>query len=224
MSSVPGRFVSRVCRLEDRVSEIDTRTKQVEHKVHGLAESGLENRDVLTGPFKNFPFRMGPACSKGQPENWASVGHHPWHMYQQLIRKDSISDALNLSLSRDSCLTGVSGNGSSSSEFNRVTGPLAGPCAEGKEQEHKLSRWSALFGKVTLDRGIVCLSFFKFASSAPRAVSHRKNGKLHVPQWHDITTARHISLSIPSYAPSTCVVAVPSTRQHADFAENPDSC
>lgn len=157
-----GMFYSRVFRLEERVSEIDTGTKQVEHTIHGLTESELEHWNVLTRPFTNLSLRTGRGRSKSQAEILPSLDNHPWHMYQHLIRRDSLSDALNLSFSRGIHSTRISGNGSTASEFDHVPAQVAGPCAEGQEHEEKLSKWSSLMSKVTLDRGIVCPSFFMY--------------------------------------------------------------
>eukprot|EP00892_Ulva_mutabilis_P001042 jgi/Ulvmu1/10939/UM007_0118.1 len=141
--------LSSIQRLEGRVSDIDTRTKNVEQLVHDLTETEPAiGRDTLPAYFRDET--ATPAnCSEAQT---AGLYHspHPWTTYQHLLRIDSLSDAMALSNNnRSGSLDDMSDDDLSDGKPDPCT-LQPGPCAEGME----LSRWSAMMGKLALDRGL----------------------------------------------------------------------
>lgn len=156
-----------VCRLEGKVAEVDFRTKQVEQLVHDLAESrqgaagrNLEHCTYVT-PDVAAVSSTDPALKQALFQS-----NHPWQTYQQLLRKDALSDALHLSHARSSRCSASSSNGGAVMESTRKVASQAqpGPCAEAPEEENRNSRWSALTGKMALDRGFVRASLFMCTS------------------------------------------------------------
>lgn len=156
-----------VCRLEGKVSEVDFRTKQVEQLVHDLAES----RQGAAGAKSEHCTYVAPgiaAVSSTDPALQQALfrSNHSWQTYQQLLQKDALSDALHLSHARSSRCSASSSNGGAVMESTRKMASQAqpGPCAEGPEEENRTSTWSALTGKLALDRGFVRAPLFMCTS------------------------------------------------------------
>ena len=162
---------AEVCRLEERVVDMDTRTKHVETLVHAIIEAQRQHDEGAIVSCGNGEFIIPASCNEAHAGGQCLVqGTQPWPTYQQLLRTDSLSDAL---MNWDCHDPGLLHGDDTVTNCTKAPSTV-GPCAEG--QERQSSTWTGLIGKLTLDRGFVrfyddCVTFtdcYAVHGSVPR--------------------------------------------------------